>query len=141
MIGCALDLCQVLDPPNLATARTDDVLLDGNVLPQAPKHVYNFTARYGVPVGADGEVFAYTDWAYRSEANFFLYESVSFHSEPTLEGGLRVGYNWNDGDYEIALFGRNITDELTAVSAIDFNNLTGMLNEPRTWGLQFSARF
>ena len=39
------------------------------------------------------------------------------------------------------LFGRNITDELTAVSAIDFNNLTGMLNEPRTWGLQFSARF
>ena len=141
VIGCALDLCQVLDPPNLATARTDDVLLDGNVLPQAPKHVYNFTARYGVPVGADGEVFAYTDWAYRSEANFFLYESVSFHSEPTLEGGVRVGYNWNDGDYELALFGRNITDELTAVSAIDFNNLTGMLNEPRTWGLQFSARF
>jgi iron complex outermembrane receptor protein len=41
----------------------------------------------------------------------------------------------------VALFGRNITDEMTAVSGIDFNNLTGMLNEPRTWGLQFSARF
>jgi iron complex outermembrane receptor protein len=141
VIGCALDLCQVQDPPNAATTRADDFLLNGNPLPQAPRHVYNFTARYGVPVGVDGEVFAYTDWAYRSEANFFLYESVSFHSEPTLEGGLRVGYGWADGDYEVALFGRNITDEVTAVSAIDFNNLVGMLNEPRMWGVQFSARF
>jgi iron complex outermembrane recepter protein len=66
---------------------------------------------------------------------------VSFRSEDLLEGGLRVGYNWHDGDYEVALFGRNITDEMTAVSGIDFNNLTGMLNEPRTWGIQFSAKF
>jgi iron complex outermembrane receptor protein len=140
VVGCALDLCQVRNPQNPATPRTDDFLIDGNPLPQAPKHVYNFTARYGIPF-ASGELFAYTDWAYRSEASFFLYDSVSFRSQPSLEGGLRLGYNWSEGDYEVALFGRNITDEMTAVSGIDFNNLTGMLNEPRTWGLQFSAKF
>jgi iron complex outermembrane receptor protein len=140
VVGCVLDLCQVRNPQNPATPRTDDFLIDGNPLPQAPKHVYNFTARYGIPF-ASGELFAYTDWAYRSEASFFLYDSVSFRSQPSLEGGLRLGYNWSEGDYEVALFGRNITDEMTAVSGIDFNNLTGMLNEPRTWGLQFSAKF
>ena len=58
-----------------------------------------------------------------------------------LEGGLRVGYNWNYGNYEVALFGRNITDREVIVSGIDFNNLTGMVNEPRVWGLEFTGRF
>ena len=140
IFGCALDLCRMRDPANPDPARPGTFLLDGNPLPQAPKHVYNFTARYGIPVG-DGELFAFTDWAYRSEASFFLYDSASFRSEDSLEGGLRVGYNWSNGDYEVALFGRNITDEMTAVSGIDFNNRTAMLNEPRTWGIQFSAKF
>lgn len=138
VFGCALDLCQVQDPAN--PARPGTYLIDGNPLPQAPRQIFNLTARYGIPVG-NGEFFAYTDWAYRSEANFFLYESTSFHSQPSLEGGLRIGYNWDYGNYEVALFGRNITDEVIAVSGIDFNNLVGMLNEPRTWGMQFSAKF
>jgi iron complex outermembrane receptor protein len=27
------------------------------------------------------------------------------------------------------------------VGAIDFNNLTGMINEPRLWGVEFKAKF
>ncbi|MCI4568037.1 TonB-dependent receptor [Lysobacter sp. CFH 32150] len=130
--------CTVLDPadPN----RPGAVLIDGNSLPQAPKHVYNVTARYGVPVG-NGEFFAFTDWAYRSEVNFFLYDSVEFIGKSKVEGGLRLGYNWSNGAYEVAVFGRNITDEDVIVAGIDFNNLTGMVNEPRTWGAQFTAKF
>ena len=89
----------------------------------------------------NGEMFFYTDWAYRSEVNFFLYESVSFTGEPLLEGGLRFGYVWDDSKYEIAAFGRNITNEVVAVGAIDFNNLTGFINEPQIWGVQFKAKF
>ncbi|WP_407354138.1 TonB-dependent receptor [Luteimonas sp. R10] len=132
--------CTVLDPANPDPARPGTVLIDGNPLPQAPEWVHTLTARYGVPVGG-GEVFVYTDWAYRSAVNFFLYESVEFRSKSLLEGGLRVGYNWNYGDYEVALFGRNITDTTRVVGAIDFNNLTGFLNEPRTYGVEFTARF
>ena len=75
--------------------RPGTVLIDGNPLPQAPKWVHNLTARYGMPVGDGGEFFVYTDWAYRSEVNFFLYESTEFTGKSLLEGGLRVGYNWD----------------------------------------------
>jgi iron complex outermembrane recepter protein len=115
-------------------------VIDGNSLPQAPEWIANFTLRYGMPLG-NGELFAYTDWAYRSEVNFFLYESIEFTGKELFEGGLRVGYTWNDGKYEAALFGRNITNEVVAVGGIDFNNLTGFINEPRIFGVQFKAQF
>jgi iron complex outermembrane recepter protein len=130
-------LCTVLDPagPVLGT-----VLINGNPLPQAPKWTHNFTARYGIPAGA-GEFFVYTDWSYRSEVNFFLYESAEFKGKSLLEGGLRIGYNWNDANQEIALYGRNITDKVALVGGIDFNNLTGFVNEPRAFGVQFTSKF
>ena len=51
-----------------------------------------------------------TDWAYRSKINFFLYESVEFTGKPLTEGGLRLGYIFTNGKYEVAAFGRNIID-------------------------------
>ena len=134
--------CTVTDPTVVVDVPppTTFAVIDGNPLPQAPEVIANFTLRYGIPVG-NGELFAYTDWAYRSEVNFFLYESTEFTGKSLLEGGLRVGYTWSDEKYEAALFGRNITDEVVAVGAIDFNNLTGFLNEPQIWGVQFKARF
>ena len=73
--------------------------------------------------------------------SFFLYDSLEFVGKPLVEGGLRLGYNWADGTQEVALFGRNITDKMYIVGGIDFNNLTGFINEPRTLGLEFSAKF
>ena len=113
-------------------------LLNGNPLPRAPKWQGNFTLRYSTPV-ANGEFFAYTDWAYRDTYNMFLYEAKEYKAKSLLEGGLRVGYKWDN--YEVAAFARNITDEVQSVGAIDFNNLTGMVNEPRTIGVQMKASF
>lgn len=129
--------CTVLDP---AGPIAGTVAIDGNRLPQAPLTVANVTARYGVPVG-DGEVFVYTDWAYRSKVNFFLYDSVEFNGAGLLEGGVRVGYNWRGGSRELALYARNITNQRELVGGIDFNNLTGFINEPRIFGVELSARF
>ena len=132
--------CTVTDPTVVIGGGTF-ALVNGNALPQAPKWVHNVTARWSTPVGDGGELYVFTDWAYRSEVSFFLYQSVEFTGKSSLEGGLRVGYNWNQGDYGVAVFGRNITDQTRVVGAIDFNNLTGFLNEPRTLGVEFSARF
>ena len=129
--------CTVTDPLD-ANGRA---LIDGNPLPQAPKWNHNLTARWGMPAGADAEFYVFTDWVYRSEVNFFLYESEEFTGKSLLEGGVRVGYSWGLGDYEVALFGRNITNQIRAVGGIDFNNLTGFINEPRMWGAEFKARF
>ena len=111
-------------------------LIDGNSLPQSPEWISNFAARWTKEI-ADGELYIYTDWSYRSEVNFFLYESTEFTGDGLLEGGIRVGYEWyTDGaEYEVAVFGRNITDEEQLTGAIDFNNLTGYVNEPRFWGV------
>lgn len=129
--------CTVLDP---AGVRPGTVSIDGNRLPQAPRWVANVTARYAMPFRS-GELFAFTDWAYRSTVNFFLYEAVEFRGRSLLEGGLRLGYSWDFGSQELALFGRNITDQVRATGAIDFNNLTAFVNEPRTWGAQYIRRF
>lgn len=129
--------CTVTDPLNAGGL----ALIDGNSLPQAPKWVHNVTARWAMPAGEGGEFYVFTDWAYRSEVNFFLYDSIEFTGKSSLEGGLRVGYNWNQGDYGVALFGRNITDQTRIVGGIDFNNLTGFINEPRTVGVEFNAKF
>ncbi|NYZ62350.1 TonB-dependent receptor [Luteimonas sp. SJ-16] len=128
--------CTVTDPTVDGFA-----LVDGNPLPQAPKWIHNLTARWATPVGDDAEFYVYTDWAYRGQVNFFLYESPEFRGRSTLEGGLRVGTNWNQGNFDLAVFGRNITDSTRIVGGIDFNNLTGFINEPRTWGVEFTARF
>jgi len=129
--------CTVLDP---AGSRPGTVSIDGNRLPQAPRWVANFTARYAVPLRS-GELFAFTDWAYRSSVNFFLFDSVEFRGRSLTEGGLRLGYSWDFGAQEFVLFGRNIADQVRAVGGIDFNNLTAFVNEPRTWGVQYIRRF
>ncbi len=129
--------CTVTDPLDA----NGKALIDGNELPQAPKWTHNLTARWGIPMDDGNEFYVFTDWVYRSDLNFFLYDSVEFTGKSLTEGGLRVGYSWNYGKYDVALFGRNITDEVQVVGAIDFNNLTGMINEPRTMGVEFRASF
>ena len=43
------------------------------------------------------------------------------------------------GKRELALFGRNITNKKAITGGIDFDNLTGYVNEPRIYGVQFRA--
>ncbi|WP_165189464.1 TonB-dependent receptor [Caulobacter soli] len=127
--------CTVTDPLNGA----GQALVDGNPFPNAPKYVLNFTARYSYPIG-DGELFAYTDWFKQGYTNIFLYQSKEFYSKGTYEGGLKLGYAAKDDAYEIAWFARNITNEVNLRGAIDFNNLTGFVNEPRIIGISISAK-
>lgn len=131
--------CTMLDP--LVAGSTTNYSIDGNSLPNAPKWVANLTARYSIPTPAGNEFYIYTDWAYRSKVNFFLYQSTEFTGKALTEGGLRVGYVWNNGKYEVAGFVRNITNQIRVTGAIDFNNLTGFINDPRTYGVQFKALF
>jgi iron complex outermembrane receptor protein len=131
--------CTVTDPTIVRNGATL-AAIDGNPLPQAPKVVLNLSARYSTPV-AGGELFVLTDWAYRSKIHFFLYESREFTGKALTEGGLRVGYGFGNGKYEATAFVRNITNQIRVVGGIDFNNLTGFINEPRTYGVSFKANF
>ena len=133
---CGSGLCTVNDPVSGGLAS-----IDGNPLPQAPKWIANATARYGVPMSESSELYFYGDVAYRSKINFFLYESTEFTGKALTELGLKFGYSWANGKYDASLFCRNCTNEIVAVGGIDFHNLTGFINDPRTVGVSFRAAF
>lgn len=114
--------------------------VDGNPFPQAPKTILTLNGRYDFPVPT-GEIYVYGDIAFQGKTNLFLYEAKEFAVEDNQEAGLRIGYLNYDGNYEVALFGRNITDEDNVKGAIDFNNNTGFVNEPRIIGVEFKKNF
>ncbi|MDZ4778382.1 MAG: TonB-dependent receptor [Alphaproteobacteria bacterium] len=133
---CGSGQCTVLDP----IAPGGFARVNGNPFPQAPEYTLDLSARYERPMGERGAIFADTDWTVRGETNLFLYDAAEFRIESQFEGGLRVGYAGNDGAYEVAVFARNITDEENVIGGIDFNNLTGFVNEPRIIGVSLSAK-
>jgi iron complex outermembrane recepter protein len=122
--------CTVLDPIDPVTG---GALINGNPFPQAPEWIANFAFDY-TRDWRGGEIFASTDWSYRSDSNIFLYESTEFTAESRWEGGAALGYR--QGPWSAKAFVRNLTDEVGTVSAIDFNNLTGIFNQPRVYGIE-----
>jgi iron complex outermembrane recepter protein len=130
--------CHLLDP--IVVPGTKIVSIDGNSLPQSPRWVANITARASLPLGS-GELYAFTDWAYRSKIYFFLYESKEFSDNSLIEGGLRIGYTNAAKSWDVAAYARNITNDVSAVTAIDFNNLTAVVNEPRIFGVEVGFKF
>jgi len=132
--------CTVTDPIVLVDGRTR-ALIDGNSFPQAPEWIYSISASYTVPMNGDAELFFFTDWSVQGKTNFFLYESEEFYSNKNYSGGVRVGYRDFQSGIEAALFVRNVTNEENLIGAIDFNNLTGFVNEPRLYGAEISYDF
>ena len=127
--------CTVLDPVGADGLAN----IDGNPLPQAAKHIASATYGASLPV-AGGEAFLFADATYRSEVNFFLYESPEFRGDGLLTVGGELGFRTPEG-VEIAAFARNLFDEVDLVGAVDFNNLTGFTNEPRQVGVRVRAGF
>lgn len=132
--------CTVTDP-TVNIGMNTRALVDGNPFPNAPEWSGDFTARYGIPVGNSGEFFIFTDWTYLGETNFLLYQSEEFNADSRIEGGLKVGYAGNNGEWELALFARNITDEDNVQGVIDFNNNTAFVNDPRVIGVSFNVNY
>ncbi len=134
---CGSGLCTVTDPLDA----NGNAIVDGNSFPQAPKLLANLTLQYTHEFGSGDQFFFDIDYAYHGDTTFFLYESLEFSSNSAFELGLRAGVTFNDGRWELATFGRNITDEENLIGGIDFNNLTGYDNDPAVYGVTLKAHF
>lgn len=138
---CALNgvvVCTVKDP-TIRIGTNTYAQIDGNPLPNAPEYNLSFTARYGLPLANGGELFAATDWNIQGYTSFVLYETEEFNANGNFEGGLKLGYSTADGRYELALFGRNITNERNLKGVIENYN-AAVFNEPRIIGVSLSAK-
>jgi iron complex outermembrane receptor protein len=142
-LGCnPAPSCTLLDPivPGAIGPFGEPVVeINGNPLPRAPELMANIVLQWNIPVSS-GDFYINTDWNYRDESNLFLHRSVEFVAEERWLGGLRIGYRSDDG-LDVALVGRNITDELTVDGGINFNNLTAFINEPSFWGVEMRKDF
>lgn len=127
----------VLDPIDA----NGNAIIDGNPFQHAPEWTLNVELSYVQPLASGNEIFFFTDWRFKGETNDFLYESVEFIFDTQHEGGLRLGYRNTENDWEIALFGRNITDEENPIGGIDFSNTTSYVNEPQIWGVEATLNF
>jgi iron complex outermembrane receptor protein len=141
--ACSLNgvlVCTVNDPlitRGTGTGTTYFASIDGNPLPNAPKYMLNATARYDIPVGDTSKFFIATDWNVQGYTNLVLYKTDEFYAKGNFEGGLKIGYN--TGDYEIAAFARNITNEKNLKGVIE-NYMAAVYNEPRIIGVSFSGK-
>ncbi|WP_406852278.1 TonB-dependent receptor [Brevundimonas sp. BH3] len=132
--------CTVTDPL-VNIGGTNRASINGNPFPMAPEYSANFVLSYVKSIGNDQELFAATDWVMQKNTNIFLYESKEFMLGTQFEGGLRAGWRHLGRDVEVAGYVRNITDEDNIIGAIDFNNLTVFVNDPRMYGIEVSKRF
>ena len=134
---CGSGLCTVTDPLDA----NGFALIDGNPFQHAPEWTLNLELDYTMPLKSGNELYFFTDWKWKGETNDFLYEQVEWTTDTQFEGGLRLGYRDLANNFEIGLFGRNITDEENVIGGIDFANLLGYVNQPRIWGAEASMRF
>lgn len=134
---CGSGLCEAYQDRN----ENGQVPINGLPLPRTPKNNFNFTLRWSIFSGAASEVYLLTDWTYWGENQMSLYYTPEFVTDDQFEGGLRVAYRNFDSDWEVALFGRNITDEDNVLGYVDFSNLTGFVNEPAVWGVELRKDF
>ena len=134
--GCGAP-CTMLDPP----VADGIYAIDGNSLPQAPGWIADMALSYALSLPSGIRLVVSTDWTYRSRVRFFLYDSVEFADDWLLVGGVRLACLLPYSDIEVALIGRNILNDTSPTGGIDFNNLTGYVNEPRFWSLELMRRF
>lgn len=134
---CGSTQCTPTDPIDA----NGNANINGNPFPGAPETSLNFTFRYQIPSSNGGLWYVFTDWAYQGEVNLALYESVEFKTDEQFEGGLRLGFESLNRNYDVALFARNITDEDNVKGFVDFNNNTGFVNEPRIIGIEGTYSF
>jgi len=134
--GCGAP-CTVTDP---AGPVEGSYLIDGNPLPQSPKITSSLIVDWMMDLDS-GQIYVKGDWVYRDKINFVLYEAKEYRGKSLSEVGLRVGYRFGEGHHDVSVFGRNIGDTEKNIYTIDFNNLTGIVNEPRTWGVEYAWRY
>jgi len=129
-----------LDPNN---PQNGEVNRAGASLPQAPKFSANASAQYAWSLADLGILTLRGEYNYQSKIFF-----NTFQDDVASQGGYslvnaRLQLESKNKRWSVALWGKNLTDELYAHTKIRQDPLVGNLRywgAPRTYGLHFSFR-
>ncbi|MEQ8861512.1 MAG: TonB-dependent receptor [Pseudomonadales bacterium] len=118
--------------------------LDGNHLPRAPEFTASVVAQYDQPLRSGALLTARLEYQYQDDFYF-----TSFNTDYAEGGGAdlvnaRIAFTSPGQQWEIAAYGKNLTDEeyelATTVSGINAGTLE-LYGAPRTYGLEARFRF
>lgn len=112
----------------------------GTPLRYAPEWAGNIAVDYTKELGI-GTIKAFANYAMKSEYN--LFETYTQDGYGLLNA--RLSWTSTNGDWELAVFGDNLTDEAYIVNFVNQTNsfgfTSGSRNDPRTYGAQLTYRF
>ncbi|MEO8113748.1 MAG: TonB-dependent receptor, partial [Phenylobacterium sp.] len=109
----------------------------GNVLPRSPKDKLHLGAQYSTPIGG-WTALARVDYANQSKMYFEASNIATQKQEGYINIDARASLTSPDGRYELAVWGRNLTDELVATYVTAFAPYRQVLvpyAPPKTYGV------
>ncbi len=120
-------------------------LTEDSVPPRTPEWTASGSVQYGWNIMRNGFLAVRGDWIYESESFADTQNTPSIARKAHSIFNARLTYSNVEGDWEIALFGTNLTDERVVVSGLSaltsFGTVEGFYNRPREWGASFRMNF
>lgn len=115
----------------------------GNTLPRAPENKWNVGTQYAWSVGDLGSVLARVDWTQQSKIFFEASNTPLEVQKRYDEVDARLSLRAHDDRWEVALWGKNLSDELVKTHIVAFAPFQQQLNiylPPRTYGITLRVR-
>ena len=127
----------------------DTIKLDGNELISAPPLNVSISADYDIYTGDSGYLSLNLNANYQDEQWFSAYNDAAGYEQGREDAytiyNARLGWYDNDGRYQIALWGKNITDEEYKTYSINLQASFGidyyMIGDPMMYGLEATYNF
>lgn len=118
--------------------------LSGNDLIEAPHHTLNIGGDYRLPVGDDGALTFHADATHVASQYFQASNAPLSKANAFWDVGARIALRIPDTRYEIAVYGKNLTDNsaLTGI-VVDPTSQTrfATVPYPRRYGVELTAKF
>lgn len=117
----------------------------GNQLPRSPEKTFNTLIRYSYMIEGFGELAAQTDFDYTDKMYYTPANDESLSNEDGYwRYNARLAWTSPDEDIEVAVWGKNLTDEeylVTVGDLSDFGLHELYYGDPRTYGVTGTFRF
>ena len=132
-----------LDPSQNFTTDLRSLTLDSELV-NTPKWSTNLGVQYEFALSA-GQLISRVDWNYRDDHYKDALNFPELKQEAFSLIDAFITYVGAEGNYEVSLFGKNLTDEIYIVSGfangLTQGRTTANLGRPREWGISFKYLF
>ena len=118
---------------------------EGNSLTRSPEHAASIAVQYSYPLEGVGDLLLRADYAWQDDIYFILDNPEKSKQDDYGLLNLRVALQGSSG-WELALWGKNVTDEEYWIHAIDPSygldlGASGIMGDPRTYGVTGTYRW